>query len=264
MASPDWDGKTAIKKAREYGFQGVDIRISDHLGELKVTSSDAEIKELKKIFAGEGIISSSILSYNDQAGQNLDSWGKMEASILRNLDIGTKLGTKLVRIFIGNPDCANDHDGFINHAAEVLARVLKIDGSSTSLIIQNHVGGVGINDILSIMKLVKSPRLNMALCPANATLMGEDFNSVITGIKDTLPQLYIADILQGREFENGFKPALPGKGEINYEAVYGNIGREHFKGWFSFKWEKIWVPEIEGTEIALPYFIDYMKKLMEG
>ncbi len=49
MASPDWDGRTAIKKAREYGFQGVDLRISDHLGELKVTSTDAEIGELMEI-----------------------------------------------------------------------------------------------------------------------------------------------------------------------------------------------------------------------
>ncbi len=263
MASPDWDGKTAIQQARANGFQGVDLRISDHLGELKENSTSAEIKELKKIFKEEGIVSSSLLAYNAQVTADPVSWDKMERSVLKNLDIGTQLGTKLVRIFLGNPDSTNDHEGFIGHAAEVLAGILRKDRSATSIIIQNHTGGVGIHDIFNIMKLVKEPRLNLVLCPANAFCMKENFDDVISFLKDSLPQLYIADLVHGEEFKDGHKNSLPGEGDIDFKKVYAGLGGDSFKGWISFKWEKIWNPEIPGPETALPYFIKYIKELTE-
>lgn len=263
MASPDWDGQTAIKKAREYGFQGVDLRISDHLGELKVTSTNAEINELKKVFQEEGIIPSSLLAYNEPANADPASWGKFKASVLKNLEIGTELGTKLVRIFIGNPDLAGDHEAFIQRSAEVLADVLQADASPTSLIIQNHTGGVGIHDILDIMNLVKSPRLHMVLCPANAACMQERFDDVLSKIKGNLPQLYIADLKHGAQFKDGHGTVLPGQGDIDFRGIYAGLGGRQFNGWMSFKWEKIWSPELPGPEIALPHFIQYIKRLTQ-
>ncbi len=264
MASPDWDGRTAIKKAREYGFQGVDLRISDHLGELKVTSTDAEIGELKTVFREEGITASSLLAYNEQANADPASWSKLKESVLKNLEIGTKLGTRLVRIFIGNPDSAHDHDAFIRRSADVLAEVLQTDASPTSLIIQNHTGGVGIHDILEIMNTVRSPRLHMVLCPANASCMQERFDDVLPKIKDSPPQLYIADLKHGAQFKDGHGTALPGQGDIDFGAIYAGLGAGQFGGWISFKWEKIWSPELPGPEIALPHFIQYIKRLTQG
>ena len=262
MASPAWDGETAIRKAREFGYQGVDLRISDHLGELKLTSTAAEVKELKKIFKEEGIMSSSLLSYNTQATADPLSWAALEETVLKNLELGTKLGTKLVRIFIGNPEISNDRTAFLDRAAGALKRVLKKDGSATSLIIQNHTGGVGIRDILEIMKLVKNPRLNMVLCPANASCMQEEFLELLPALKESLPQLYIADLLEEKNKKNWHKKtALPGKGYIDYKSIYKELGGNNFKGWISFKWEKIWNPELPGPEVALPHFIGYIKKL---
>lgn len=262
MASPEWDGKTAIKKAREYGFQGVDLRISDRQGELKLSSTDSEIKELKKIFQEEGIIASSVLSYNTQASADAGSWTQMRDSVLRNLDIGTKLGTRLVRIFIGNPDVANDHEGFIVRAGEVLTQVLERECSPTSLVIQNHTGGVGVGDILNIIKRVDHPRLKMVLCPANALCMNEAVMDWIPALREHLPQVYVSDQLKGGSDQRGHgKTVLPGKGCLDFRTICQALGGEHYSGWISFKWEKIWKPELPGPEIALPYFVEYMKQL---
>lgn len=262
MASPDWDGETAIKKAREYGYQGVDLRISDHLGELKLSSTDAEIRELRHMFYDEGIISSSLLAYNAQATSDPGSWDIMRDSVSRNLEIGAKLGTKLVRIFVGNPDVAQDHKGFLDHTADILAQVLERDVSATSLIIQNHVGGGGVSDVLYILKRVDHPRLNMVLCPANASCMNEAIMELLPVLADSLPQVYIADLIREKSVESGHeKSVLPGTGYIDYPAIYKALGGDAFKGWLSFKWEKIWSPELPGPEIALPYFVDYMQKI---
>lgn len=261
MACPDWDGQTAIKKAREYGFQGVDLRISDHLGELRIASTDAEMRELKKIFSDEGIMPSSLLAYNEQAKADPSSWGKFKESVLKNLEVGTKLGTNLVRIFVSNPDSAGDHKAFIGRCAEVLADALQADASPTSLVIQNHSGGVGIHDVLDIMSLVKSPRLHMVLCPANAACMKERLDDVLPIVKGNLPQLYVADLKHGAQYKDGHTTVLPGEGDIDFGGIYAGLGGEKFSGWISFKWEKIWCPELPGPEIALPHFIQYIKQL---
>lgn len=264
MASPDWDGITAIKKAREYGYQGVDLRVSDHLGELKSSSTDAEITALKQVFEGEGIIPSSLLAYNVKVTADPGSWGKFEDSVLCNLAVGTKLGSPWVRIFIGNPAVSPDHEGFVRRAAEVLARVLAKDGSPTSLLIQNHVGGVGIGDILGMMRQVNSPRLNLVLCPANAAQMNEEFMGLLPGLRATLPQVYIADLSSGKDEKSGhYNTVLPGEGFLDYKQIGRALGGHQFKGWTTFKWEKIWNPGLPGPEVALPHFVSYIRKLAE-
>ena len=263
MATPDWDGKTAIKKAREYGYQGVDLRISDHLGELKLTSTDSEINELKKIFQEEDIIPSSLLAYNTQASGDPASLIAFEDSVFKNLELGTKLGTKLVRITVGKSDAPDGCEEFIKRVAEVLSRVLGKETSSTSLIIQNHGSGIGIHDILKIIEQVNNPRLNMVLCPANAACMKEEFDDVMPKLKIDLPMLYIADLVFSKEYPHGFKSVLPGKGIINFKKIYEGLGGNGFQGWLTFKWEKIWERDLPGPETALPHFIEYAKKLTE-
>ena len=259
MATPDWDGPKAIKKAKEYGYQGVDLRISDNKGQLKDSSTDAEIKEMRKVFDGEGIIPSSLLSYNAQINKEPNSWDAFKVSVLKQLEIGSKLGTKLVRIFIGNPDILNNREEFIKRTADALAEVLKKDKSDVTLVIQNHGGGANAHDVLNIMKQVKNKRLNLVLCPANALIMEDNLDDIMPVLKIDMPQLYVADIIKSPELKNGHKSALPGKGIIDYKNIYEQLGGKTFEGWISFKWEKIWEPTLEGPEIALPYFIKFIK-----
>lgn len=63
MATPEQSGAQAIQMAGKYGYQGVDIRIAETKGELKIDSSITEINGLRKVFDGEGIIPSSVLCY---------------------------------------------------------------------------------------------------------------------------------------------------------------------------------------------------------
>lgn len=263
MATPDWDGPTAIKKAREYGYNGVDLRISETKGQLRDSSTDAEIKEIKKVFDGEGIIPSSLLAYNAQVRKSTDTWDTFKTSVLRQLEIGNKLGAELVRIFIGNPDMMNSCDEYLKRTSDALAEVLNKDKSDVTLVIQNHGGGVNAHDVLSIVKQVKNKRLHLVLCPANAFIMKENLDDILPILKIDMPQLYVADIVVAPELKNGHKSALPGKGTIDYKKIYEQLGGKSFKGWISFKWEKIWEPTLEGPEIALPYFIKYIKSIVE-
>jgi hypothetical protein len=35
-----------------------------------------------------------------------------------------------------------------------------------------------------------------------------------------------------------------------------------YSGWVTLEWEKKWHPDIEGPEVALPAYADYMRRLV--
>ena len=63
MGTPELNGAEAILLAKKLGYDGVDLRVSDVKGELTLNSTDAEILELKKIFASEGVLPAGLLCY---------------------------------------------------------------------------------------------------------------------------------------------------------------------------------------------------------
>ena len=260
MASPDWDGVTAIRKAREYGYQGVDLRVSDHLGELRPDASDDEIRALRRVFDAEGIEAPSVLAYNAKVTGEAHDWEPFERSVRDNLSVGARLGARHVRIFVRDPDAAKDRAGFLSKAADVLARVLSREDGPTGLLIQNHIGGAGVRDILTIMEQADTPRLGLVLCPEQTVLMGEEIGALLPVLAPSLPQLYVADMCRRPGGpDDKHVSALPGEGVIDYRPILSALGGDRFAGWVTFKWEKIWQPDLPGPEVALPHFIRYIR-----
>ena len=71
--------------------------------------------------------------------------------------------------------------------------------------------------------------------------------------------IYVADV---KSREGG--PVLPGDGVVPLSRVIRYFQKSGFVGFFSFKWEKIWRPEIEPPEKAFPEFVRFMNSVNNG
>jgi sugar phosphate isomerase/epimerase len=56
-------------------------------------------------------------------------------------------------------------------------------------------------------------------------------------------------------------PVLAGTGEVSFAETLASIEELNYEGYVSFEWEKYWHPEIEEPEVALPDFINAIRKL---
>jgi len=54
---------------------------------------------------------------------------------------------------------------------------------------------------------------------------------------------------------------LAGDGNVSFAEALMTIERLNYDGYVSFEWEKYWRPEIEEPEVALPDFINAIRKL---
>lgn len=264
MGTPEMTGREAIQTARKYGYQGVDMRVSDRKGELTAESTDAEIGELRGVFDSEGIDPAGLLCYNDVGSAEDGSWEKMETSILRHLDIGGALGSPNIRIFGGRILEFGSVDDFIARSAEVISRVLDQDNGPLGIVLQNHLGSYTFMQGVELARQVNNPRFGMVFSPDHCLMMGEDFDEVLAVAKSVSKQMYAADVtrLYEPETDREYRGILPGGGVVPLKQSYEAIGGNGFDGWVSFKWEKIWQDHLEEPEVALPHFIKFFKESM--
>lgn len=258
MATPNHSGVEAIQMARKFQYTGVDLRISDHLGELKINSSAEEINQIKDAFKSEGVKPSGLLCYNESGNDEPTSWVRMKESILRHLEIAARLGSPSIRIFGGNPKSCKNPKEYIAKTADVIAEVLQKDDSGVAILIQNHEGSYSVEHSLDLINLTGNDRFGLLYSPEHCIITGESLDDLYPSIKKVTKQIYYADILK---IQDGYKYTLPGKGCIFLKESLDALGGKDYDGWITLKWEKIWNPELEEPEIALPYFIEYCKSI---
>lgn len=260
MATPGLGAVESIKAARRYGYSGVDLRVSDYLGEITLNSTAREISDIRSVFLSECIQVSGLLCYNEHGGKEEGSWSKMKESIIRHLEIANMLGSPAIRIFGGNPGDFKIHMDFIKRTAEVISEVLQTESSGICMLVQNHSDSFTAIEIAQLVEMVGSPKLGMAYSPDHSIIMKEDMVKMVSSIKGVIRQLYIADVIG---VGNEYRSVLPGAGIVPVTDVYQALGGSSFEGWVTFKWEKIWNKALEEPETALPHFIEYFNNLVQ-
>jgi len=263
MATPDLSAREAVEAASRYGYNGIDLRISDYKGEIQIESKDSDIREIREVLNTENIQLAGVLCYNKVGGEDDASWQEMEESIIRHIELGIKLGSPSIRIFGGDPHTKIPFEDYVKYSSDVIGSVLEKVEENIEIVIQNHGNSYGALECIELIKKVNNPRFGLVFSPDHSLMMGENLKKVFSAVKPYTKQLYVSDVILSAEKnkERDYRGILPGKGLVALEEACHAIGGDDFEGFVSFKWEKIWQENLEEPEIALPWFIDYWRKI---
>lgn len=261
MATPDFSGVEAIKMARKFGYHGVDLRVSPRKGELTLESTAQDINELRSAFDSEGVETSGLLCYNSAGTAEESSWNQMKQSIIQNLDIAARLSSPSIRIFTGDINCLNNIEEHIKRTANTISEVLDADKSSLNIFVQNHNLYYPAIDSINLVKMVNNPRFKLVFSPEHCIVSNHDINEVYPLIKEVTGQLYVADV---KKVDDKYPTVLPGYGIVPIEQTYRALGGKEFDSWVTFKWEKLWEPDLADADVALPAFIKYFNNLYKN
>ena len=258
MATPDHTVAQAIALARRFGYEGIDLRVSDNRGELSLEMSGAELRFVRRRLDDAGLLPAGLLCYNDREVDDEAGRAQMAESILAHLKLARTFGSPSVRVFTAGTDNGARPDRIAANAEAIAAALRRWDGPE-QVLIQHHAGQLTALEAVELIKGVEDPRAGLIFSPDHCLLQGEEMEAVYAAVPRFTRQIYLADL---RLVPGGYECTLPGQGEVPLAESCKRLRAAGFDGWVSFKWEKIWHPELPAAEEALPYFIDWMGKAL--
>ncbi len=257
LGCPAWSFVQILDNAVRYGYDGIEIRgIQKDIDITKgpdFGSSEGivrsmkmlEDKNLKLVCLG----ASTSLHYADAARRktNID-----EAKSL--IDLARKVKCPYVRVFPDKLPKDQDRQATINLIISGLKELGNYaKGSKVMVLMETHGDVVKTDDLLGIMQQSAGPNVGLIWDISNMWCVTQEPPSLVYNkLKKYIWHINYRDakLINGRE-----QSALLGQGDVPLKEAAKLLEADNYKGFFSFEWEKRWMPKVEDPEIAFPQFV---------
>ena len=258
VSCPKWDFETIVARAKEYGYQGVEVR--GFLNESLLTSSNVFLTDPNKVratFESAGIaiccLSSSIAFQNNKKAD-----AKSGDELRKYIDTAAAVGSPLVKIFdtqikaghtresagiaLGNwitplGDYAADHD--------------------VQIVIENALSFRSAKEMWFILDRLQHPAVACCWDVFNAALVGE---SPLISVPTLNSRIAYAQIKDAKFGALGASYTKLGAGDVKCEQFITRLRGIGYDGYVGVEWEKAWLPNLAEPEEILP---DALQKLVE-
>lgn len=258
VSCPKWDFETICARAKEYGYDGVEIR--GFLNESILTASNVFLTDpnkLKSMFKYHGIeiacLASSIAM----------TWSKKKDRILvddcrRFIDTAAAVGCSFVKVFdtTARPGHSRASAGVAfgdwllplgDYAAE----------REVVILVEGALSFRSAKEIWAILDRLQHPSIAACWDVFNAALIGESPYLSVPVLNSKIQYTQVKDAKLG---VLGASYCKLGEGDVQVEKFLTGLLGIGYTGWVTFEWEKAWLPNIAEPEEALPGAI---KKLRE-
>jgi sugar phosphate isomerase/epimerase len=257
MATPGLGHKGAIKLAKKYGFQGVDIRCSlNYWGEVTEETDEAVLRQIAGDFRAAGIAMPGVLCYNKVQNEEPDCWQRLAKDLAHLLAMGARLGAGAVRVFGGYAKGEQTMDEFTANWAEAIRRTLDENNAPVDIILQNHNKSYNAREAVKLAETVDHPRFGLAFSPDHCLIQKEEgIEEIFEAARPWTKELYVSDV---KVVEGKHKTVFPGEGDLPLADIVRHFDDTDFDGYYCFKWEKIWIKDLPDADEALPVFVKFM------
>lgn len=249
MATPALELPAQAAAVRDYGFDGIDLRVGQSgAGEVPPElDADAARALLSRM---DGVPIFSLLCYN-----RMISAGKADfiASVQENLRLAERLNVPLIRIFTGRLQ----EEAALSCLTSALQALLRTYAGSVRIGLQIHANnGPRESQALAICRQISDARLGIILSPDQTALCGEDAYALLPALAPYVLELYVADLNTDGAF------VLPGQGVLDFARIIRLLRSNGFDGIASLKWEACWIPELPPYPQAFCAFQALMKNIV--
>jgi sugar phosphate isomerase/epimerase len=111
--------------------------------------------------------------------------------------------------------------------------------------------------VRDILDGVSSDNLGVVWDVLHPLRFGEGIAATYGALKERIRHVHVKDSLDFSP--RGFDLVLTGRGKVPLDQVTAILKAGGYDGFLSFEWEKMWHPEIEEPEVALPDYVEAMK-----
>lgn len=262
LGCPDWPLDKILDVAVANKYNGIEIRGIQremNLSKSPHFNSDDNIKTTRKMFADKGLKivglgSSAAMHHSDDIERT-----KAMDEAKQFIEIAHKADCPYVRVFPNNfPKDTPKEKAMDTMVANLNEAAKFAKGTNVSLLMETHGDLIWSDDIVKVMSQVDSDHVGLVWDVSNMWTVTKEGPEMVFGkIRKWVRHTHIKDLkLQdGKEVYTLF-----GEGDVPALKAIDLLEKDHYKGYYSFEWEKMWHPEIAEPEVAIPQYAEVMRK----
>ena len=258
IACPTWDFETIAARAKEYGYDGVEIR--GFLNETILTAANVFLSDplkVKRTFQNAGVELACLASSISMKG-NRRADKQAAEDLQKYVDVAQSIGCPLVKLFDTQLRPGQDRAG----AAVAMAQWLLPLGDyaaehDVTLVVENMLSFRNSKEMWMMLETISHPAVAACWDIFNAALVGESpFLSVPT-LNSRIQYTQVKDAKLG---SLGATLCPLGEGDVPVEKFLTRLRGIGYSGYVAFEWEKAWLPNISPPEEALPAAVKKLKE----
>ncbi len=256
LGCPGWTLERAVDAAREYGYQGIELRLLDDeviSPELLAANRD----RIRRAFGG-GVDLAALGSSVRLSDPLPDAKAAQESDCLALIQEAKALGAPIIRVFGGKrPDGVTVEEGIKAVALSLNRLAPAAEDAGVKLVLETHDDFASARIVADVLARVDSPFVGALWDTHHPYRMGQSAQEVWDLLSGRLLHTHVKD---ARRHGDGWDLVLLGEGEVPVKEAVRMLVRHDWQGYLVVEWEKKWHMEIEEPEVALPQHIQLLKQ----
>ncbi|HJZ47276.1 MAG TPA: sugar phosphate isomerase/epimerase [Roseiflexaceae bacterium] len=263
LACPNWSLEQAVAAARQYGYEGLELRLLD--GELLRPDLDIEARRrVRELCTDAGLPIVCVDTSVRIAQPDAAARAEQIRDGLAFLELAAGWDAPMIRVFGGPPaglDQAAARDAAIACLAPLAERGRAL-GVAVALETHDAFSGSAIvADVLASTPANGAGALWDTLHPFR---VGDTLDEILAHLRGRLLHVHIKDGRRPADGGPNWDLTLLGEGEVPMRDILAALRADGYDGWLAVEWEKKWHPELAEPEIALPQHAELLREYLAG
>ena len=262
LGCPNWELDRIAETAQRLGYDGVELRaVGGSLDLLKRPEFTREkIRVARAMFEDRNV---EICCVDTSCTFHSPDQSERSAQIdvaLKHGELASELGAPLIRVFPDKIQPGATRNETRDYIAESLHQVAERLPGEVNVALETHGDFAQTESTAEIVTLVDHPKVKLIWDVANSVAAGDSIDTAGQTVRQFLSHIHLRDARPVSGSEH-WLPVLAGTGKVSFAETLAAIEKLNYAGYVSFEWEKHWRPEIEEPGVALPDFINAIRKL---
>ena len=260
LACPNWQIKTVIAKATEYGYDGIEWRGGSQ-GHVQPDMPADKKALLRQRSSDAGLVSLAVTAYTSFVSNIARERQANVDELRRYIDLAAEFGATYVRAFLGElPEGAQLDSSMYEKISDCLnAAAEHANSVEVKIAVEPHDDFLRSSTIVPIFSRIQHPTLCVIWDIGNAFAAGEAAAEGFEILKDRLAYVQVKD---GKGQGPNWQLCPLGEGDVPLNQAFALLLVNDYPGALSVEWEYAWHPNLDPPEIALPAALHTVRELL--
>lgn len=271
VGCPGWNLATMVEKAKEYGYQGIELRGLEGQMHLPLAPQlAANPKKIAHLMRETGVelacLSTSAAFHMPDAKEVAEN----KAQVREYIELAGKLECPYVRVFGSEIPRLKFWLLGYERRETVLARIAAslreladyAAAHKVTVLIENSGDFTDSNAMWYLVDVANSPAIKCLWNPLNAALRRERPTTSIPRLGAKVGMIHVSD---GKFSDDGsFEGyAVPGQGHVELQRMVQLLKGIGYRGYLCLDWPKLWNPSLAEADKVFPAAAQFLQKCLD-
>lgn len=250
LACPGWSVDEVAQAARQYGYDGIELRLLDGRP-IDSSLNPGDRDRVRKTFQDAGL---PIIALDTSVRVAADPPEPALRELSSLTEIASALGSTVVRVFGGDWGAGRTREEAVGQARYILGEAsAAAERVGIAIALETHDRFSGADIVAEVLDGL--PRAVAAVWDvAHPFRVGDDAGKVLQLLDGRIAHVHVKDARRSEASPDEWELTLLGDGEVPVRSCLDALSAAGYDGWISVEWEKHWHPELAEPEVALPQF----------